>query len=281
MRIAHGAGRLHARPGRRAAQGHGQEGPQGHGQAARGSSSTGAQAKGINEKKATKIFDLMEHFAGYGFNKSHSTAYAFLAYQTAYLKANYPRHFAAALLTIEAQNTDKLALYLAECRERGIAGAAAGHQREPAALHGGARGRALRPDRDQGRSARARSTSILEVRARARAHHLAARALRGARPAPGQQAGARGLVKSGACDSLVAAPGVHAAPPAARGCSAPSTAPSSTAAARSATAITARPTCSAAATRRRAVAIIRLPDVAAVDRDGAARASRRRRSASI
>jgi DNA polymerase III subunit alpha len=80
----------------------------------------GAKKLGINEKKATKIFDLMEYFAGYGFNKSHSTAYAFLAYQTAYLKANYPWHFAAALLTIEAQNTDKLAMYLGECRERGI-----------------------------------------------------------------------------------------------------------------------------------------------------------------
>jgi DNA polymerase-3 subunit alpha len=80
----------------------------------------GAKAKGIHEKKATKIFDLMEFFAGYGFNKSHSTAYAFLAYQTAYLKANYPWHFAAALFTIEAQNTDKLAVYLAEARERGI-----------------------------------------------------------------------------------------------------------------------------------------------------------------
>ena len=80
----------------------------------------GAKARGINEKKAAKIFDLMEYFAGYGFNKSHSTAYALLAYQTAYLKANYPWHFAAALLTIESQNTDKLALYLGECRERGI-----------------------------------------------------------------------------------------------------------------------------------------------------------------
>jgi DNA polymerase-3 subunit alpha len=80
----------------------------------------GARNKGINEKKAAKIFDLMEYFAGYGFNKSHSTAYAFLAYQTAYLKANYPWHFAAALLTIEAQNTDKLAMYLAESRDRGI-----------------------------------------------------------------------------------------------------------------------------------------------------------------
>src|SRR5687767_3229081 len=81
----------------------------------------GALGKGINEKKATKIFDLMEYFAGYGFNKSHSTAYAFLAYQTAYLKANYPKHFAAALLTIEAQNTAKLAVYISESRERGIA----------------------------------------------------------------------------------------------------------------------------------------------------------------
>jgi DNA polymerase-3 subunit alpha len=80
----------------------------------------GAKRNGTSEKKAGHIFDLMEHFAGYGFNKSHSTAYAYLAYQTAYLKANYPWHFAAALLTIEAANTDKLALYLGECRERGI-----------------------------------------------------------------------------------------------------------------------------------------------------------------
>ena len=80
----------------------------------------GAQGLGVSAKKATKIFDLMEFFAGYGFNKSHSTAYALLAYQTAYLKANYPWYFATALLTIEAQNTDKLATYLTECRERGI-----------------------------------------------------------------------------------------------------------------------------------------------------------------
>jgi DNA polymerase-3 subunit alpha len=80
----------------------------------------GAVKNGITEKKATRIFDLMEHFAGYGFNKSHSTTYAFLAYQTAYLKANYPWHFQAALLTIESQNTDKVALYLGECRDRGI-----------------------------------------------------------------------------------------------------------------------------------------------------------------
>ena len=81
---------------------------------------TGVKKHGIGERKAAKIFEEMEHFAGYGFNKSHSTPYALLAYQTAYLKANYPWHFAAALLTIEAQNTDKLAVYLGECRERGV-----------------------------------------------------------------------------------------------------------------------------------------------------------------
>ncbi|HEX4347030.1 MAG TPA: DNA polymerase III subunit alpha, partial [Vicinamibacterales bacterium] len=80
----------------------------------------GATAKGISEKKVIKLFEQIEFFAGYGFNKAHATAYALLAYRTAYLKAHYPWHFAAALLTIEAQNTDKLAMYLGECRDRGI-----------------------------------------------------------------------------------------------------------------------------------------------------------------
>jgi DNA polymerase-3 subunit alpha len=80
----------------------------------------GAAVNGINEKKAKKIFDLMEFFAGYGFNKSHSTTYAWVAYQTGYLKANFPSHFMSALLTIEAANTDKLAMYLGECRDLGI-----------------------------------------------------------------------------------------------------------------------------------------------------------------
>jgi DNA polymerase-3 subunit alpha len=86
----------------------------------RGKFVEGAKKLGTSEKKGAPLFDLMAHFAGYGFNKSHSTAYAYLAYQTAYLKANYPWHFASALLTIEAQNTDKLALYLSECRDRQI-----------------------------------------------------------------------------------------------------------------------------------------------------------------
>ena len=80
----------------------------------------GCKANGISEKKATKIFEFIEYFAGYGFPKAHSTTYALLAYQTAYLKANYPRHFMAALLTIESQSSDKVALYLAECRELGV-----------------------------------------------------------------------------------------------------------------------------------------------------------------
>ena len=80
----------------------------------------GAAANGINEKKAVKLFEQIEHFAGYGFNKAHATAYALLAYRTAYLKANFPWHFAASLFTIEAQNTEKLAMYIAEARERDI-----------------------------------------------------------------------------------------------------------------------------------------------------------------
>ena len=80
----------------------------------------GATEREIPKRKAIKIFELMEYFAGYGFNKSHSTAYALLAYQTAYLKATYLPYFMAALLTIESQNTDKLALYLGECRDLGV-----------------------------------------------------------------------------------------------------------------------------------------------------------------
>ena len=76
----------------------------------------GATVRGVAPNRAVTIFNLIEHFAGYGFNKSHSTTYALLAYQTAYLKANHPEHFMAALLTIERQNTDKLAVYLGECR---------------------------------------------------------------------------------------------------------------------------------------------------------------------
>ncbi len=74
----------------------------------------------IPEKKAERIFSLMEEFAGYGFNKSHSCAYALLAYQTAYLKTHYPVEFMAALLTSEAGNTDKIVKYINEARGMSI-----------------------------------------------------------------------------------------------------------------------------------------------------------------
>jgi len=80
----------------------------------------GAAEKGLPGKKVEKIFDLMEQFAGYGFNKSHSAAYAYLAFVTAYLKAHYPVDFMAALLTSETGNTAKVVKYINECREMGI-----------------------------------------------------------------------------------------------------------------------------------------------------------------
>ena len=80
----------------------------------------GALQRGHPRKKVEKLFDLMEQFAGYGFNKSHSAAYAYLAYITAYLKANFPVEFMAALLTSETGNTAKVVRYINECREMGI-----------------------------------------------------------------------------------------------------------------------------------------------------------------
>ncbi|MBN2097766.1 MAG: DNA polymerase III subunit alpha [Candidatus Omnitrophica bacterium] len=74
----------------------------------------------INKKVASKIFSLIEYFAGYGFNKSHSTAYAMISYRTAYLKANYPVEFMTALLTSEKDNTDKIVAYINEAEKMGI-----------------------------------------------------------------------------------------------------------------------------------------------------------------
>jgi DNA polymerase-3 subunit alpha len=80
----------------------------------------GAVARGINEKKAEEIFQLMAYFAGYGFNKSHSTAYAMIAYQSAYLKAHWPEEFMTALLTHDKQNTSKIVKYIADSKSMGI-----------------------------------------------------------------------------------------------------------------------------------------------------------------
>ncbi|MBV9645121.1 MAG: DNA polymerase III subunit alpha [Verrucomicrobia bacterium] len=78
------------------------------------------RVNGIDEKKANAIFDLLEKFAGYGFNKSHSAAYGLISYRTAYLKANYPVEFMAGLLSNEVNNTGKIAVFVAECQRLGI-----------------------------------------------------------------------------------------------------------------------------------------------------------------
>ena len=80
----------------------------------------GAISRKIPGKTADQIFDLLEYFAGYGFNKSHSAAYALLAYQTAYLKAHYPVEFMAALLTSVIETKDRVPFYIEECRQKGI-----------------------------------------------------------------------------------------------------------------------------------------------------------------
>ncbi|HEY1718265.1 MAG TPA: DNA polymerase III subunit alpha [Verrucomicrobiae bacterium] len=79
-----------------------------------------AEKNKIPKAKADQIFDLLEKFAGYGFNKSHAAAYAIVAYQTAYLKANYPVEFFCAMMTNDMANTEKLSEYIAEAREFGI-----------------------------------------------------------------------------------------------------------------------------------------------------------------
>jgi DNA polymerase III subunit alpha len=80
----------------------------------------GARARGVNERVAAHIFDLMEKFAGYGFNKSHSAAYALLSYQTAYLKTHYPAAFMAAVLSADMDHTDKVVTLIDDCAKIGL-----------------------------------------------------------------------------------------------------------------------------------------------------------------
>ncbi|NLW62784.1 MAG: DNA polymerase III subunit alpha [Syntrophomonadaceae bacterium] len=81
---------------------------------------SGAIKRGLSREKASYIFDLMEHFAGYGFNKSHSAAYAMISYQTAYLKAHYPAEYMTAFLSSVIDNQDRVVFYIKECRRMGI-----------------------------------------------------------------------------------------------------------------------------------------------------------------
>lgn len=79
-----------------------------------------ARVNNIPEKQANDIFDLLEKFAGYGFNKSHSAAYGLISYHTAYLKANFPVEFMSGVLSNEINNTDKISIFVAECQRMGI-----------------------------------------------------------------------------------------------------------------------------------------------------------------
>ncbi len=80
----------------------------------------GSEQNGIDRDLAGNIFDLVEKFAGYGFNKSHSAAYALVSYQTAWLKTHYPAPFMAAVLSSDMQNTDKVVIFVEECRQMNI-----------------------------------------------------------------------------------------------------------------------------------------------------------------
>jgi DNA polymerase-3 subunit alpha len=80
----------------------------------------GCRANQVDGRKAERIWDLIEKFAGYGFNKSHAACYGLVAYQTAYFKANHPVEFMAALLTSEMEKTDKIVQYMEECRSMGL-----------------------------------------------------------------------------------------------------------------------------------------------------------------
>lgn len=80
-----------------------------------------AAHSGIDSRRANEIFDTIDKFAGYGFNKSHAAAYALISYWTGWLKANYPVEFMAASMTLDAGNTDKLAIFKQELQGMGIA----------------------------------------------------------------------------------------------------------------------------------------------------------------
>ncbi len=128
MRIARELGRLLDGPGRSAAPRHGQEDRRPRWPCIARASSRAPARSGILPAIAEQIFEQAAKFAGYGFNKGHAAAYAQVAYQTAYLKANYPVEFLAASMTLDIGNTDRLNVFRQEAQRLGVKVAAAGHQ---------------------------------------------------------------------------------------------------------------------------------------------------------
>ena len=147
----------------------------------------GAAQRKFPPKKIEKIFDLMAQFAGYGFNKSHSAAYALLAYHTAYLKTHYPVEFMAALLTSVTGSTDDVVKYINECREMGIAVEAPDINVSDANFtpHGEAIRFGLAAVKNVGGNA---IESIVAARKKAGSLQIDLRILRERRPSPAQQA---------------------------------------------------------------------------------------------
>jgi DNA polymerase-3 subunit alpha len=167
---------------------------------------SGATEKKFPKDKVVRIFDLMEQFAGYGFNKSHSAAYALLAYQTAYLKTHYPVEFMAALLTSEISKPENVVKYIKECREMEI------RVEPPDVLfsdadftpHGNAIRFGLTAIKNVGRNA---IDSILNARTELAEQilRLLLGVLREGRSAPDEQARAR-IAREGGCARLAGTP---------------------------------------------------------------------------
>ena len=116
MAIANEVAGFLTRPSRHSPARDGQKEAGGDGEVARAVPGR-RQANKIPDKKADKLYELIQKFAGYGFNKSHAAAYAVVCYQTGYLKAHYPTEFMAALMTTDMGNADKIVGYFTECRD--------------------------------------------------------------------------------------------------------------------------------------------------------------------
>ena len=155
---------------------------------------SGAVKGGLTQKRATEIFDLLAKFADYGFNKSHAAAYALIAYQTAWFKANHPVEFLAASMTLDKPNTDKLSEFANEARRMGVS------VEPPSVVSGGAdfevhpndKGALCDPLRALGREGRRRRPGARPRRRARRPALQGSRGFRGtAQPARRQQARAR------------------------------------------------------------------------------------------
>ena len=170
----------------------------------------GAAANGIGEAKANEIFDLMEKFAGYGFNKSHAAAYALLAYHTAWAKVHFAAEFAAANMSVALDDTDKLQDLLRRCAGHGHRLRAAGREPRRLPLRAGRRqAGALRPGRDQGHRA-GRDRGDRRGARSGRSVQEPVRLLRPGRPGAHQQARGRGAGQGGRVRRAGAEPRVAA-----------------------------------------------------------------------